>query len=300
MDKWAKRAQDAVRAQEAKKATRKEEASTQEVPLPSASPDKALAKVPQEPEAKPKVVNGATKPEPEPNAPHLSKESQEKLNRWLNRSKHTSGEQKAPAAPELAQGKGNMPVKAVNGPNGSVSGTVVPSAGSLRLQRWMERVNTNPKPPSDLLDLSNQESPPALANGAGSDPNDPHGLSKLKETTIEGMDLHTAIHETKSAPRAADPSGQDGWQKISFENGDYEGEFKDGAPHGFGRIQWKNGVGYHGHFVGQKFHGKGCFFFENGDRCAREEGVRDLRREGRGRREEGWVVRRREARGEEQ
>ena len=56
-----------------------------------------------------------------------------------------------------------------------------------------------------------------------------------------------------------------GWQKINFDNGDYEGEVQDGIPHGFGRIVWKNGIAYHGEFLQQQFHGKGSFFFENGD-----------------------------------
>ncbi len=271
MEKWARR------TQEAQKSIRKDGDLTQTAhevtsSSTSTSPDKAQTKVLQ-PETQPKASNGVPQPGTS-TAPTTSKESQDKLNRWLNRTQ--PGAQKSPAAAESANGKGKVEPTTVqpatNASNGIANQNVAnpPTANGTpnRVERWIRKVQTSPKPPSDLLDLG-KDTPIAPANGAGSDPSDPHGLSKLKDTAIDDVDLHTAISESKNAPRPPpDPSGgQDGWQKISFENGDYEGEFKDGAPHGFGRIQWKNGVGYHGQFVGQKFHGKGCFFFENGDRC---------------------------------
>ena len=62
------------------------------------------------------------------------------------------------------------------------------------------------------------------------------------------------------------PSELNGWARINFNNGDYEGEFADGKPHGYGRTTWSElNMAYHGEMVQQRMCGEGTFFFGNGD-----------------------------------
>jgi len=57
-----------------------------------------------------------------------------------------------------------------------------------------------------------------------------------------------------------------GWARVMFRNGDYEGEFVAGKAQGFGRTVWNEmEMAYHGEMKDQMMHGKGKFFFPNGD-----------------------------------
>jgi len=57
-----------------------------------------------------------------------------------------------------------------------------------------------------------------------------------------------------------------GWARVMFRNGDFEGEFVSGAANGFGRSIWNElDMAYHGEMKDQMMHGKGKFFFPNGD-----------------------------------
>ena len=62
------------------------------------------------------------------------------------------------------------------------------------------------------------------------------------------------------------PKELNGWARINFNNGDYEGEFLNGKPHGYGRTHWDEfRMAYHGEMEEQHMHGEGTFFFSNGD-----------------------------------
>ena len=62
------------------------------------------------------------------------------------------------------------------------------------------------------------------------------------------------------------PKELNGWARINFKNGDYEGEFEDGKPNGYGRTHWDEfRMAYHGEMVNQLMNGEGTFFFANGD-----------------------------------
>lgn len=62
------------------------------------------------------------------------------------------------------------------------------------------------------------------------------------------------------------PQELNGWARINFNNGDYEGEFVDGKPNGYGRTHWEEfRMAYHGEMVNQHMCGDGTFFFPNGD-----------------------------------
>ena len=62
------------------------------------------------------------------------------------------------------------------------------------------------------------------------------------------------------------PRELNGWARINFNNGDYEGYFVDGKPNGFGRMYWGElRMAYHGEMRNQQMSGKGTFFYPNGD-----------------------------------
>ena len=62
------------------------------------------------------------------------------------------------------------------------------------------------------------------------------------------------------------PQELNGWARINFNNGDYEGYFVDGKPNGYGRMYWGElQMAYHGEMVNQHMSGKGTFFYPNGD-----------------------------------
>jgi len=48
------------------------------------------------------------------------------------------------------------------------------------------------------------------------------------------------------------------WNRVRFTNGEYEGEFADGKPNGYGRLVWEKGVCYHGEVKDQMMHGQVC------------------------------------------
>ena len=176
----------------------------------------------------------------------------------------------------------------------SASTPILDQTSPDRLQRWLRRVQTAEKPPPSLLApqpvgpvAAEAPSLPSTSDAASVRTPDSAqtfpAAEDLKDTAIDDVDLHTAISEISAnrppPPPATSPDGS-GWQKITFDSGEYEGEAKEGAPNGFGRMIWKTGVGYHGSFVDQRFHGKGTFFFDNGDRCRGGERARRCRRAG--------------------
>jgi hypothetical protein len=62
----------------------------------------------------------------------------------------------------------------------------------------------------------------------------------------------------------------------------YEGEYKEGWYHGYGRLELDNGVVYEGQFVKGQFHGEGKLIYPN---------VRHSRRREATTRRSGWRVR---------
>ncbi len=54
--------------------------------------------------------------------------------------------------------------------------------------------------------------------------------------------------------------------KLKLKDGDYEGEVKNGKPHGKGTIVYKDGHSYQGDFVDGKRVGKGALYFVDGDK----------------------------------
>ena len=93
----------------------------------------------------------------------------------------------------------------------------------------------------------------------------PQALSKSGKTAAAAMPGSAKVSEN-SAPagkgfvppggysidaKAGDvPQELNGWARINFNNGDYEGEFVDGKPNGYGRTHWDEfRMGYHGEMV---------------------------------------------------
>lgn len=56
-----------------------------------------------------------------------------------------------------------------------------------------------------------------------------------------------------------------GFHKIQFENGVYEGHMQDNKRHGSGRYVWNDGNVYDGDWVDDVKQGRGRFEWENGD-----------------------------------
>ena len=68
-----------------------------------------------------------------------------------------------------------------------------------------------------------------------------------------------------SKPMIIHGSYKDGFHKIKFENGVYEGEIRDNKRNGQGRYAWNDGNSYDGQWADDRKEGRGKFVWDSGD-----------------------------------
>lgn len=70
---------------------------------------------------------------------------------------------------------------------------------------------------------------------------------------------------TSSKPMVISGNYKDGYHRIKFDNGVYEGNIKDNKRNGKGQYTWSDGNSYDGDWVDDRKEGKGRFKWDNGD-----------------------------------
>lgn len=83
-----------------------------------------------------------------------------------------------------------------------------------------------------------------------------------------------------AAPRSQAPPSRQGRQVLTYKNGRYEGQVRNGKEHGQGTYTWTSGSRYEGDFVDGDFHGRGTYTWADGNRYEGE--WRNDKRTGRG------------------
>lgn len=83
------------------------------------------------------------------------------------------------------------------------------------------------------------------------------------------LDFNTAELSKATAIASSDPkcegNCQDGWGKYTYNNGYYQGFWKNGQKSDFGLYQWNTGDGFSGSWANDKIDGYGTFRYSNGD-----------------------------------
>jgi S1-C subfamily serine protease len=145
--------------------------------------------------------------------------------------------------------------------------------GIRNVQLWLSALGHNPGPADGIIGATTRRAVQAYQRS-----------KSIAETGFLSAELLSILRRegeaasTRSAPSSSPMTAR---RTFTYPDGSrYEGEHRDGKPHGRGIYTWASGARYEGDFQNDKLHGRGIYTSPNGIRYEGE--FRDDRRNGRG------------------
>ena len=93
-----------------------------------------------------------------------------------------------------------------------------------------------------------------------------HAQNTIAQTEIDQETIETTPKKTINAPICVDGDCLKGKGKMQYKSGVYEGDWKNGLRHGYGKFTWTNGDTYTGLWSDDKRHGQGIYLWHDGSK----------------------------------